>query len=51
MRVENNQYLLAMVLIILLAFALGAHGLNLDPIWADETASVTAHLEPKTLPA
>ena len=41
MRVEDNQYLLAMVLIILLAFALGAHGLNLDPIWADELASVT----------
>ena len=41
MRVENNQYLLAMVLIILLAFALGAHGLNLDPIWADELSSVT----------
>ncbi len=41
MRVEKNQYLLAMVLIILLAFALGAHGLNLDPIWADELSSVT----------
>ena len=41
MSVENKQYLVAMVLIILLAFALGAHGLNLDPIWADELSSVT----------
>ena len=38
---KTNQYLVAIVLIILLAFALGAHGLNLDPIWADELSSVT----------
>ncbi len=31
----------AMTIILLLAFAQGAHGLNLDPIWADELASVT----------
>ncbi len=30
-----------MTIILLLAFAQGAHGLNLDPIWADELASVT----------
>ncbi|MCY4071335.1 MAG: glycosyltransferase family 39 protein [Chloroflexi bacterium] len=30
-----------MTIILLLAFAGGAHGLNLDPIWADELASVT----------
>ena len=28
--------------ILLLAFALGARGLNLDPIWADELSSVTS---------
>jgi len=31
----------AMTIILLLAFAGGAHGLDLDPIWADELASVT----------
>ncbi len=32
----------AMTCILLLAFAQGAHGLNLDPIWADELYSLTS---------
>ena len=36
-----NRDLAAMSGILLLAFALGAGGLNLDPIWADELASVS----------
>ncbi len=31
----------AITILLLLAFAQGAHGLNLDPIWADELASIT----------
>ena len=31
-----------MTIILLLAFAQGAHGLNLDPIWADELYSLTS---------
>ena len=37
----NSNALMPMTVILLLAFALGAHGLNLDPIWADELASIT----------
>ena len=36
-----TRELALMMAILLLAFALGAGGLNLDPIWADELASVT----------
>ena len=31
----------AITIVLLLAFAQGGHGLNLDPIWADELASIT----------
>ena len=31
----------AITIVLLLAFAQGAYGLNLDPIWADELASIT----------
>ena len=34
-------YMALMLPILLLGFALGAHGLNIDPIWADELFSVT----------
>ncbi len=40
--VVNSNALIPMTVILLLAFALGAHGLNLDPIWADELSSVTS---------
>ena len=40
MKVGNCKYLFAMVVILLLAFAIGAQGLNLDPIWADELYSL-----------
>ena len=33
-----TRELALMTAILLLAFALGAGGLNLDPIWADELA-------------
>ena len=39
--VVNSNALIPMTVILMLAFALGAHGLNLDPIWADELASIT----------
>ena len=41
MRVNDNKHLFAMTLILLLASAIGAKGLNADVIWADEFFSVT----------
>lgn len=38
---ERCKYHFAMVFVLLLAFALGANGLNADMIWVDELASVT----------
>ena len=40
MRVSDIKHLLAMTLILLLASAIGANGLNADVIWGDELASV-----------
>ena len=40
MRVNDNKHLFAMTLILLLASAIGANGLNADIIWGDELASV-----------
>ena len=41
MKTSKSGYLIAMAATLLLAFALGASGLNVDPIWADELASLT----------
>ncbi len=40
MNVGSRKYLSCMVVILLLVFAIGARGLNLDPIWADELYSL-----------
>ena len=40
MRVNDKKHLFAMTLILLLASAIGAKGLNADVIWGDELASV-----------
>ena len=39
--ISNRTGLIWMTLVLLLAFALGANGLNADVIWIDELASVT----------
>ena len=39
--ISNGAGLMLMTVILLLAFALGANGLNADVIWADELSSVT----------
>ncbi len=39
--ISNRAGLLLMTLVLLLAFGLGANGLNADVIWADELSSVT----------
>ena len=39
--ISNQTGLIWMTLVLLLAFALGANGLNADVIWIDELASVT----------
>ncbi len=39
--ISNRTGLMLMTLVLLLAFALGANGLNADVIWIDELASVT----------
>ena len=43
MRVNDIKHLFAMTLILLLASAIGAKGLNADVIWSDELFSVTFH--------
>ena len=39
--ISNRAGLMLLTLVLLLAFALGANGLNADVIWADELSSVT----------
>ena len=39
--ISNRAGLMLMTVVLLLAFALGANGLNADVIWADELSSVT----------
>ena len=40
MSATNNKYALLMLVVLLLAFALGARGLNLDILWSDEIYSL-----------
>ena len=39
--IKRSTGLIVITGVLLLAFALGARGLNIDPIWADELSSVT----------
>jgi len=41
MNIGRQKYLLAMTFVLLLAFAFGAYGLNMDVIWLDELYSVS----------